>query len=222
MSWSPWQSRAAAGRAEDPAAPDLPGVLARFRFHDGPPLSDQRLCLIQDSVDGRWAITGRLTHSGVAMASAGESEGLAAQLGTMLIGVAHREVIDRVSLLVRTVPDDGTDYALWREQHEVADAPELTRQIAAEIDRTVAAASVRTELFVTVCGTEHSLRRAAKAAGGGVAGARMPSTACWTVSPTRYAASASPTWHGCPPPRSPKPCGRVSIRPPQRICGISS
>ncbi|WP_226359333.1 SCO6880 family protein [Pseudonocardia sp. ICBG601] len=113
---------------------------------------------------------GRLTHSGVAMASAGESEGLAAQLGTMLIGVAHREVIDRVSLLVRTVPDDGTDYALWREQHEVDDAPELTRQIAAEIDRTVAAASVRTELFVTVCGTEHSLDApAAKAGGGGVA-----------------------------------------------------
>ncbi len=170
MGWAAWQSKAAAGRADDPDAPDLPGVLARFRFHDGPPLADQRLCLIQDSVDGRWAITGRLTHSGVAMASAGESEGLAAQLGTMLIGVAHREVIDRVSLLVRTVPDDGTDYALWREQHEVDDAPELTRQIAAEIDRTVAAASVRTELFVTVCGTEHSLRRAAKAAGGGVAG----------------------------------------------------
>ncbi len=170
MSWSAWQSRAAAGQADDPDTPDLPGVLARFRFHDGPPWSEKRLCLIQDSVDGRWAITGRLTHAGVAMASPGECDGLAEQLGTMLIGVAHREVIDRVSLLVRTVPDDGTDYLVWREQHETDDAPGLTRQIADEIDRTVAAASVRTELFVTVCGTEHSLRRAAKAAGGGVAG----------------------------------------------------
>ncbi|WP_233147866.1 SCO6880 family protein [Pseudonocardia sp. Ae717_Ps2] len=170
MNWSRWQSRAAAGQAADPAVADLPGVLSRFRFHDGPPLANHRLCVIQDTVDGRWAITGRLTHSGVAMASPAERDGLAEQLGTMLIGVAHREVIDRVSLLVRTVPDDGTDYLVWREQHQVDTAPELTRRIAAEIDRDVAAASVRTELFVTVAGTEHSLRRAAKAAGGGVAG----------------------------------------------------
>lgn len=170
MGWSPWQSRAAAGRVDDPSVPDLPGVLSRLAFHDGPRLYETRLCLIQDSVDARWSVTGRLTHSGVAMASPGECEQLASRFGAMLLGLRGREVIDRISLLVRTVPDDGTDYRLWRATHEVADAPVLTRQITDEIDRDVAAVSVRTELFVTVSGTEAALRRPAKTAGGGVAG----------------------------------------------------
>ncbi|RZT75474.1 hypothetical protein EV383_6214 [Pseudonocardia sediminis] len=170
MRWSPWQSRAAAGLAGARNEPDLPGVLSRLEFPDGPEFHGSRLCLIHDTVEGRWGATAKLTHTGVGMLSEDECERLASRLGSMLVGIGHREVVDRISLLVRTVPDDGTEYAVWRAKHESADAPALARRVTAEIDRDVASVSVRTELFVTVSGTEDSLRRPAKAAGGGVAG----------------------------------------------------
>lgn len=75
MGWTAWRTRAltttartatntgsagvresgtTGGRGSGGAGvPDLPGVLARFRFHDGPPLSGRRICLIQDTADGR-------------------------------------------------------------------------------------------------------------------------------------------------------------------------
>jgi hypothetical protein len=170
MRWSPWQSRAAAGLAGERTEPDLPGVLSRLEFPDGPDLHGSRVCLIHDTAEGRWGATAKLTHSGVGMLSDDECERLASRLGAMLVGLGHREVVDRVSLLARTVPDDGSEYAVWRTRHERASAPDLARQVTAEIDRDVASASVRTELFVTVSGTEEALRRPAKAAGGGVNG----------------------------------------------------
>ena len=171
MRWSRWQSMAALGLVDDPDVADLPGVLARLEFPDGPPYRGAgRVCLIHDTAEGRWGATARLTHSGTGMLSDEECERLADRLGSMLIGLSHRETINRVSLLVRTVPDDGAEYATWRAGHEVADAPWLARQATDEIDHTVAAVSVRTELFVTVSGTESALRRQARDAGGGVAG----------------------------------------------------
>ncbi|OLM28976.1 putative integral membrane protein [Pseudonocardia sp. Ae717_Ps2] len=170
MGWSLWQSRAAAGLAGDPGEPDLPGVLARLEFPDGPELRGTRICLIHDTAEGRWGATATLTHSGVGMLSDDQCERLAARLGSMLVGLGHREVVDRVSLCVRTVPDDGTEYTVWRERHQRRDAPALARRVTAEIDSDVASVSVRTELFVTVSGTEDALRRPAKAAGGGIAG----------------------------------------------------
>lgn len=170
MRWSPWQSRAAAGLAGDRSEPDLPGVLARLEFPDGPEFLGSRICLIHDTAEGRWGATAKLTHSGVGMLSDDECERLASRLGSMLVGLGHREIVDRVSLCVRTVPDDGTEYSVWRDRHQRGDAPALARQVTAEIDRDVASVSVRTELFVTVSGTEEALRRPAKAAGGGITG----------------------------------------------------
>ncbi|HWM58491.1 MAG TPA: SCO6880 family protein [Pseudonocardia sp.] len=171
MRWSVWQSRAAAGVTGRRDEPDLPGVLTRLRFPDGPPLRDQgRVCLIHDTVEGRWGATARLTHSGVGMLSDSECERLAERLGTLLVAIGHREVVDRVSLLVRTVPDDGTEYDVWRAAHEDPRAPALAGAATDELDHVIGSVSVRTELFVTVSGTEAVLRRPAQAAGGGIAG----------------------------------------------------
>lgn len=169
--WSVWQSRAAAGASGPRHEPDLPGVLTRLRFPDGPPLRDQgRVCLIHDTGEGRWGATARLIHSGVGMLSDTDCERLAARLGTLLIALGHREVVDRMSLLVRTVPDDGAEYGVWRAAHEHPRAPALARATTDELDDTIGSVSVRTELFVTVSGTEAVLRRPAQAAGGGIAG----------------------------------------------------
>lgn len=171
MRWSVWQSRAAAGTPGSRHAPDLPGVLTRLRFPDGPPLRDQgRICLIHDTGEGRWGATARLIHSGVGMLSDPECERLAARLGTLLVALGHREVVDRISLLVRTVPDDGAEYDVWRAAHHHPRAPALARAATDELDDTIGSVSVRTELFVTVSGSETVLRRPAQTAGGGVAG----------------------------------------------------
>lgn len=171
MGWSKWQSRAGAGLPIAADEPDLPGVLARLTFPDGPPFLDHgRVCLVHDTVEGRWGATARLTHSGVGMLSEADCERLASRLGNLLLGVSHREVVDRVSLLVRTVPDDGSEYLLWRARHADPAAPELARVATEQLDAVIGSISVRTELFVTVSGAESSLRRPADAAGGGVAG----------------------------------------------------
>ncbi|MEY8042346.1 SCO6880 family protein [Saccharopolyspora cebuensis] len=169
--WSRWQSRAAAGAPVDPGEPDLPGALQRVNFPDGPVFKDRgRVCLIHDTGDGRWGATARLTHTGVGMLSDEQCERLASRLGNLLLSIGHRDVVDRMSLLVRTVPDDGTEYEVWRGRHEVTDAPPLARRAADELDRTIGSVSVRHEVFVTLSGSEDALRKPAAAAGGGADG----------------------------------------------------
>ncbi len=74
--WSRWQSKAASGAPVAPDEPDLPGVLARVSFPDGPPFRDQgRICLIHDTGEARWGATARLTHSGVGMLSDASASG---------------------------------------------------------------------------------------------------------------------------------------------------
>ncbi|WP_406690520.1 SCO6880 family protein [Saccharopolyspora sp. ID03-671] len=171
LGWSRWQSHAASGTAVDPDEPDLPGVLQRVRFPDGPVFKDRgRVCLIHDTRDGRWGATARLTHTGVGMLSNEQCERLASRLGNLLLSIGHRDLIDRMSLLVRTVPDDGTEHEVWRTHHEIPDAPPLARQAADELDRTIGSVSVRHEVFVSLSGSEDALRKPAVAAGGGADG----------------------------------------------------
>ncbi|WP_410659457.1 SCO6880 family protein [Amycolatopsis sp. lyj-112] len=170
LGWTRWQTRAATAQV-NPDEPDLPGALSRVRFPDGPPLRDQgRVCLIHDTGDGRWGATARLTHTGVAMLSDAECELLATRLGNLLQALGQRQIVDRLSLLVRTVPDDGAEYRAWRARNEVTPAPPLALETTGELDRTIGAASVRHEVFVTISGREDILRRPATAAGGGVNG----------------------------------------------------
>lgn len=169
--WSQWQSRAAMGLSAEQGEPDLPGALQRLSFPDGPPMRDQgRVCLIHDTVEARWGATARLTHSGVGMLSDEQCERLAARLGNLLLAVGQRGVVDRLSLLVRTVPDDGSEYEVWRTVHQVNDAPRLAVAATDELDASIGSVSVRHEVFVTVSGREDALRRPAAAAGGGIAG----------------------------------------------------
>jgi hypothetical protein len=145
--------------------------LGRLRFPDGPVFADRgRICLIHDTVDGRWGATAQLTHTGTGMLSPAECDQLAARLGSLLAGIGQRGVVDRLSLYVRTVPDDGAEHQLWRARHARVDAPELARRATRELDTTIGSVSLRTELFVCVSGRDDVLRKPADAAGGGVAG----------------------------------------------------
>ena len=166
--WSSWQSKVAAGLPVDPDEPDLPGALSRLEFIAGPAMPDHgRVCLIHDTAEGRWGATARLSARGVGLASAVECRNLAMGLRDMLKGLAASDRVDRASLVVRSVPDDGTAYDLWHERHRVCDAPELAVTVAEQMRRTAGAAATRTEAFLTVSASDEVLRRPAKAAGGG-------------------------------------------------------
>ena len=169
--WSSWQSRVASGLPVDPDEPDLPGALSRLDLIDGPPMPDHgRVCVLHDTAEGRWGATARLSARGVGLASALECRNLAAGLGGMLKGLAASDRIDRASLVVRSVPDDGTAYDLWRERHQSDDAPALALAVSDDLRRMAGSRSVRQEAFLTVSARDEALRRAANAAGGGAFG----------------------------------------------------
>lgn len=169
--WSSWQSRVAAGLPVDPDEPDLPGALSRLDLIDGPPMPDHgRVCVLHDTAEGRWGATARLSARGVGLASALECRNLAAGLGGMLKGLSASDRIDRASLVVRSVPDDGTAYDLWRERHQTRDAPPLALAVGDDLRRMAGSVSVRQEAFLTVSARDEVLRRAANAAGGGAFG----------------------------------------------------
>ena len=169
--WSVFQSRAATGSPGPAAEPDLPGVLTRLRFPDGPVFSDRgRICLIHDTAEGRWGATAQLTHTGTGMLSAAECDQLAARLGSLLSSIGHRDVVDRLSLYVRTVPDDATEYQMWRARHTRPGAPELAHRATTELDATIGSVSLRTELFVCVSGQRGRAAPPGRGRRGGVTG----------------------------------------------------
>src|SRR5699024_4422961 len=114
----------------------------------GPPFVDHGpLCLIHDTATGRWGATARLPYRGIGLTSPGECTGLAAGLGELLRGLTELGILDRVSLLVRTVPDEGTAYRLWRRDHELPGMPGLVRDSAQQAAAAVTTASVSQEAF---------------------------------------------------------------------------
>lgn len=172
--WSGWRSRAATGAAtpSELERTDLPGVIAGLRTHAGPPFgpTQTRVCLIQDPVAGRWSVTARLMHSGVAAADAPTRDAFATALGNLLAAVADTGHIDGLSLMIRTIPDDGAERAAWVADHEVHDLADVVTAAGRELESSVVSASVRHEMFLTVRMSETKIRRAARDAGGGAAG----------------------------------------------------
>ena len=170
--WSAWQSRAAAGRADDLSRADLPGVLAGIATHDGPPFGAllSRPAIVQDSSAQTWAAVARISHPGIGLAEGGTRNRMGAGLAELLEGAAAAELISVVAVQVRTVPDDGAERAAWQARNVRSDAPALALAVNAELGEAMVQVGVRHEAFVTVVVPETRIGRQAKEAGGGVDG----------------------------------------------------
>ena len=170
--WSTFRLRVLdEGSAADLDEPDLPGIAAALRFHTGPPMGDcAAICVIQDPIAGRWAATAALTHAGLAGADRQTRDLYAAQLGSMLAAAAASEEICRISIQVRTVPDDGARRAAWVADRTSPHSPPAVAAATGQLEALMRATSVRHEVFVTVAVAEQRIRRAAKESGGGAAG----------------------------------------------------
>ena len=173
LGWSQFRARAAGGAGSTTRLdePDLPGVAAVLRFHDGPPLAaSASVCVIQDPVAGRWSATAKISHPGLGNADAQTRELYAGQLGGMLAAAAATEEIARISIQIRTVPDDGAERAAWVADRRSPVAPAAVVEATDQLESLMRSTAVRHEVFVTVAVAEAKVRRAAKEAGGGVEG----------------------------------------------------
>ena len=169
---SRWRSKPALGVAEDLGEPDLPGVAAGVRVHDGPPQGpfNTRLAIIQDKATGVWAATAAISHAGLALADSSERDSQGRGLTVLLNACARTELISELILQVRSVPDDGAERAEWMASHTDVAAPELSLRVNRDMAGMLSRASVRTEAFVTIVVPEHRLARRAKEFGRGVDG----------------------------------------------------
>ena len=152
LRWSRWRSHAAKGQATGLDDPDLPGVLAGIRVHDGPPTgpTNTRIAIVQDRASRVWAATATISHPGLALADAAERDSQGRGLAALLNACARTELVSEVLFLIRSVPDDGAERAQWLATHQPAGAPELARRVNAEMAATLTLAGVRTEAFCTI------------------------------------------------------------------------
>ncbi len=170
LRWTRWRSRAAKGRSEDLAEPDLPGVVAGISVHDGPPQgpTNVRVAIIQGHANRLWAATAAITHLGLALADSTERDSQGRGLATLLNACARTELISEVLFLVRSVPEDGAERDQWLTRHQPATAPTLAKAVNEQLAATLSQASVRTEAFCTIVVPEDRLAREAKEFGRGV------------------------------------------------------
>ncbi len=172
MGWTRWQSRAAAGIADDLAEADLPGVLAGIQIHDGPPVgvAMSRVALVQNHSARTWAAVARIVHPGIGLAEPADRNRMGAGLGELADIASRTELIDLLAIQVRTVPDDGAEREAWANTHRRPGGPGLARQVNDLLAQMLTPASVRTEAFVTIVVGEDRIAKPAKEAGGGIDG----------------------------------------------------
>ena len=172
MGWTKWQSKAAAGVADDLREVDLPGVLAGIQIHDGPPQGPtmSRVAVVQNHSARTWASVARIVHPGIGLAEPGTRNQMGAGLAELQEVASRTELIDLLAIQVRTVPDDGAERAAWQNTHRRPEGPALARQINDQLEQMLTPASVRTEAFVTIVVAEDRIAKPAREAGGGIDG----------------------------------------------------
>lgn len=170
--WTRFRSRAAGGKAEELAVPDLPGVLSQVAVHEGPPQGPDltRVAIIQHHAQRTWSVTAAITHPGLALADPAERASQGRGLATLLNTCARSELVEEIQFLIRSVPDDGAERAQWLTRHQHPAAPPLARLVSDQLAGMLSQAAVRTEAFVTVIVGERRLAREAREFGRGIEG----------------------------------------------------
>ena len=172
---SSWMARAAEGdmTVEEAAELDLPGALQALTLHDGPAMPGargQRPAVLQHS-SGTWAMVAKVEHRGVAMSDSGALNRFGQALGQAVQRVAKSQAgMVRLSLYVRTVPDDGAERAAWVVSNASQDVPKTLQRSAQELEMRILSRATRHDYYVVAVWSEGRLQRLAKASGGGLHG----------------------------------------------------
>ncbi len=169
--WLSFRSKAATGTLRDLDELDMPGSLTGVEVLDGPPigLAQRRVAVIKHCAARTWAITARIEHDGIAMATDALCNRYADGLTELLDTAARGELIDEIHLMVRTTPDDCSERELWLRANITADAP--VTSVATQIEHLRwSQAGVRTEAFITIVIPDTRLSKEARHMGGNTDG----------------------------------------------------
>ncbi|WP_137122958.1 SCO6880 family protein [Segeticoccus rhizosphaerae] len=172
LGWTRFRAKATRGAVEDLDRANLPGVLEAVQIHDGPPHghTQDRVAIIQDHANRTWAVTAAVVHPGLGMKDSPARALEGAGLSQLLDAACRGELVTEIIFIVRTVPDDGAERALYVRRHRRAAGPQLSRQVNDDLTRALHGAAVRTEAFATVVVPEARIARHAKRSGGGLDG----------------------------------------------------
>lgn len=165
--WLTFRSKASRGAVRDLDAVDMPGALAGVEVLDGPPTGwdQRRVAIIKNSAARTWAITARIHHDGVAMATDQTCNRYTAGLTELINAAARGELIDEIHLMVRATPDDCTERELWLRANIDPDAP--VTSVATQLEHLRwSQAGIRTDTFITLVIPEARLAREARHMGG--------------------------------------------------------
>lgn len=177
---SAWQSSATSEpiSAERAQELDLPGVLQGFEVFDGLPSASsamRRLCVLKDP-DAGWVMVAKVSHPGLSLTDPDAGNRWASALGDMLAAISRGTSLPhRVSIYVRTVPDDGAERTSWLEQNSPTTIggraiPAQVLKDADEVERSVLSQSVSHEVYVAYRFSEDAIANEAKGSGRGLTG----------------------------------------------------
>ncbi len=169
--YNEFQSRLSAGLDQDPTQPDLPGVLGRLVFYEGPMLANlSRLGLIHDPIERTWTVVARTHNQGIALETDTTINARVSGHAELLEEVGGDPHVLRVVEYVRTVPDDGTEARHWQEENLDPSAPAGPLETVKLLRYAAATQALRQETFMALVIDERKAARAASAAGGGLEG----------------------------------------------------
>lgn len=170
--WTSFRSRASRGRAPSPDEVDMPGVLSGLAIHEGPPQGPRlaRPALVQHRVLRTWTQTAMVEHPGIDMAETYQRDLYGRGLSALLDAAESTELIDTVILMVRSIPEDGTERSEWVRRHTSTATLGRVVQINSDLDEMSRQINTRTETFVSIVVPESRLGRAGREFGGGIEG----------------------------------------------------
>lgn len=166
--------------ADDPAAPapmDLPGPLAALRFLEaetgGLLLTNRgRIAVVHHPLDQTYTAVAAIRYPGIALADAARRDARVAGWGGFLAQLcAESSPFSRVSVVQRTIPDDGTALRRWYDHAVRADAPAIAVETVEGLMSQSVISSAAHDAWLVLTLDATRARAQIRSAGGGDQGA---------------------------------------------------
>jgi hypothetical protein len=164
-------ARGAGDAAGEAPSLDLPGILAPLRILSVP-AAGHDLAVVESRHDRTWTAVARVRFPGIGLADSARREARVAGWGGLLASLCTEGTpLVRVQALQRLVPESGAALLSWHASHLAPGAPELARNITAELLASATLTTSRREAFLAFTMDARRARAQVRAAGGGERGA---------------------------------------------------
>jgi len=150
---------------------ELPGILAPLRLLSVP-AAGRDLAVVHHYYDRSYTAVARVRFPGIGLTDSARRDQRVAGWGALLASLCTEGgPLARVQALQRLVPESGVALRSWHEDHLTANAPELARQVTAELLASSTVTTSRREAYLAFTMDARRVHSQIKAAGGGDMGA---------------------------------------------------